>query len=208
MGSLAHKVGLLDLFVSLIRWGAVLRKAGDWKQAATAHALASQAFLEIGDKARSVIALADAGIDLAAVPDIPQAKEVLNTAISKTKGVEAREVAVLQRVVAKEGEGRMALAALLWSEGGQRGSAETVLGDACVRLEQLQADAASRSKAGAMKKQAADMATASASLKFSIDDDVPALDVSCFRFKNPVFLESLGWPKDLQEKVIKLETLR
>eukprot|EP00522_Entomoneis_paludosa_P008767 CAMPEP_0172447598 /NCGR_PEP_ID=MMETSP1065-20121228/6874_1 /TAXON_ID=265537 /ORGANISM="Amphiprora paludosa, Strain CCMP125" /LENGTH=406 /DNA_ID=CAMNT_0013198935 /DNA_START=45 /DNA_END=1268 /DNA_ORIENTATION=- len=189
-------------------WGAVLRKAGDWKQAATAHALASQAFLEIGDKARSVIALTDAGIDLAAVPDIPQAKEVLNTAISKTKGVEAREVAVLQRVVAKEGEGRMALAALLWSEGGQRGSAETVLGDACVRLEQLQADAASRSKAGAMKKQAADMATASASLKFSIDDDVPALDVSCFRFKNPVFLESLGWPKDLQEKVIKLETLR
>ena len=98
----------------------------------------------------------------------------------------------------------MALASLLWSEGaGQRAQAEKVLGDACVRLEQLQADAASKSKANKVQ-----LPVEQARLKFSIDDDIPALQVSCFRFKNPVFLDQLGWPKDLQEKVIKLETLK
>jgi len=183
-------------------WGTVLRRAGAYKEAATAHALASQAFSEIGDKGRAVISLTDSGIDLAAASDIPQAKQVLEKAISKTKGVEARDVALLQRVIAKEGEGRMALAALLWNEGGQRAQAETVMGDACVRLEQLQADAASVAKSKVV------ITEASPRLKFSIDDDSPALEVSCVRFKNPVFLDQLGWPKDLQEKVIKLETLR
>jgi hypothetical protein len=42
----------------------------------------------------------------------------------------------LQRVVAKDGEGRLALAALYWSDH-QKAQAETVLGDACVSLEQL-----------------------------------------------------------------------
>ena len=84
-------------------WGSVLRRAGQYKQAATAHALAAQAFGDIGDRARGVISLVDSGIDLAAANDVAQAKQVLENAISKTKGVEARDVALLQRVIAKEG---------------------------------------------------------------------------------------------------------
>jgi hypothetical protein len=52
------------------------------------------------------------------------------------------------------------------------------------------------------------VATATPQLRFSIDDDGPSMDVSCFRFKNPAFLNQLGWPEELQQKVIKLETLR
>ena len=183
-------------------WGSVLRQAGQWKEAATAHALAAQAFGEIGDRPRAAISLLDSGIDLAAAQDVAQATSVLENAIAKTKGIEARDVGVLQRVISKEGEGSMALAALLWNDSNQKPQAEKVLGEACVRLEQLQADAASKSKAKMPIPEETPR------LKFSIDDDMPALQVSCFRFKNPVFLDQLGWPKDLQDKVIKLETLR
>ena len=180
-------------------WGGMLRLAGQWEQAAAAHALAATAFDEIGDKARSVISLTDAGIDLAAAGNTGEAKSLLRKAIPKTKGIEARDVGLLQRVVAKEGEGRMALASLLWEEG-QRQEAETILGDACIRLDQLQADAAQR-KDGASQQPPA-------RLRFSIDDEIDALDMSCSKFKNPNFLTKLGWPEKLQKKVIKLETLR
>lgn len=162
------------------------------QQAATAHALASAAFDEIGDRARSVIALTDAGIDLAAAASttttttggtggdqaVKEAEAILRKAIKKTAGVEGRDVALLQRVIIKEGEGRMALAALLWSDG-QRGEAESVLGDACVRLDQLQA----QSDAVAMRKgssSAAVSATATpARLLFSIDDDEHGVGMLC-----------------------------
>ena len=179
-------------------WGSVLRQTGDWKQAEYAHLLAAEAFVEIGDKPRAAIARLDAGVDGAAAGEAVE--ESLRVAIEKTKGVEARDVALLQRVVAKEGEGRMALAALYW-DSGQRDKAEQILGDACIRLEQLQADAASR--------KPMILAPVDNRLKFSMDDDVAALDVSCYKFKNPKFLtETLGWPEGLQRKVIKLETLR
>ena len=182
-------------------WGSVLRKTGSWKQAALAHGLASQAFADIGDKARSVISLTDVGIDYAAAQDYKEAQEVLRKAIEITVGVESRDVPLLQRVLAKEGEGRMALAAILWRSPEDRQQAETVLGDACIRLEQLQAEGKSSSTS---KNPNTDNR-----LQFGIDDDgVSALEVSCSRFKNPVFLDQLGWPKNLQEKVIKLETLR
>jgi len=180
-------------------WGSMLRLTGQWQQAATAHALAATAFDEIGDKARSVISLTDAGIDLAAADKTNDAKSLLRKTIPKTKGIEASDVGLLQRVVAKEGEGRMALASLLWDEG-QRQEAETILGDACIRLDQLQADAARRKDGSSQQPPAR--------LRFSIDDEIDALDVSCSKFRNPKFLTKLGWPEKLQKKVIKLETLR
>jgi hypothetical protein len=64
------------------------------------------------------------------------AESTLAKGIAQTVGVEGRDVRLLQRVVAKDGEGRLALAALYWSDH-QKAQAETVLGDACVRLDQL-----------------------------------------------------------------------
>ena len=186
-------------------WGTVLRASGQYTKAGQAHALAAQAFAEIGDKARSAISLTDAGIDYAAADNIPEATTILRKAVGATPGVESRDVALLQRVIAKEGEGRLALAALLWNDKTQsdgKVQAEKVLGDACVRLEQMQAQAVGGGKA-------ATTGLPSTGLRFSIDDALPsATDVSCYRFKNPSFLDQLGWPEDLQKKVIKLETLR
>jgi len=189
-------------------WGTVLRCTGDYGRASSAHALAAQSFAEIGDKARSVISLLDAGIDAAAAGRVDDAIVTLQRAIAQTPGVSGNDVRLLQRVIAKEGEGRLALAALLWNsdtvkDGKQQ--AEKILGDACVRLEQMQAQQ-STNKA---PKSATTTAVVSTGLRFSIDDALPdAMDVSCYKFKNPVFLNQLGWPTELQKKVIKLETLR
>jgi len=214
--------------VNYDRWGDALRLASDtggnnWKEAATAHALAAAAFDQIGDPARSVIALTDAGIDLAAAaaasPNnkaaVTEAEAVLEKAIRQTKGIRSTDLDLLRRVVSKEGEGRMALAATLWSDG-QRNQAETVLGDACLRLDQLQAqlDAA----AAAQKKNkgttgVVDLIPAPR-LLCSIDDDVRGVGstsrtLDCSKFRNPQFAaETLGWPEGLQKKVTKLETLR
>ena len=194
-------------------WGTVLRKLGDAEQAATAHQLAAVAFSDIGDKARAVVSQLDAGIDLAAASSSNNSKKnnaeeairLLQQAIPKTKGVESRDVQLLQRTVAKEGEARMALAALLWSEG-QRSAAESALGEACLRLDQLQASAASDNKQTA---KVAETDKTYSRLLFSMDDDSPALDLTCSKFKNSEFLtERLGWPEALQKKVIKLEKLQ
>lgn len=180
-------------------WGAVLRTAGDYVGASTAHALSAGAFDDIGDKAGSVISWIDAGIDLAAADQVSEAESLLRKGIAKTPGVEGRDVALLQRVIAKEGEGRLALASLLWSDG-QRAEAETVLGDACIRLDQLQADAAQR--------KAPPLQNAPTALRFSIDDDSRPLEVSCARFKSSAFLDELGWSPTLQQKVSTLQNLR
>lgn len=183
-------------------WGASLRAAGKYKEAATAHALASQAFKDIGDRARSVIALLDSGIDLAASGNVEETKSVLTKAIKATTAVEGRDVALLQRVVAKEGEGRMALASVLWANN-ERAAAETQLSDACVRLEQLEADAQVRNAAANKDDvQVAD------GLKFSIDDQASVFDVTCSRFRNEKFLEeTVQWPMPLREKMTKLNNL-
>ena len=96
-----------------------------------------------------------------------------------------------------------------------KAKAEKILGDACVRLEQMQAQQAGKpsktvasSPTTTITTTGATM-TSSTGLQFSIDDTLPpAMDVSCYRFRNPAFLDQLGWPSDLQKKVIKLETLR
>ena len=186
-------------------WADSLRAAGDLQQAALAHALAASAFDSTGDRGRAVVSQIDAGIDLASVAtdksSTDEAVAVLQKAIAQTRGVEARDVTLLQRIIGKESEGRMALAALLWTTG-DRSTAETNLGEACIRLDQLQADAASRKDVVRTDPVAP--------LPFSIDDGsgVSPLDMSCPKFKNPTFLTNLGWSESLQKKVIKLETLR
>ena len=96
-----------------------------------------------------------------------------------------------------------AFEALLWNDrsagNGKAQDAEKLLGDACVRLEQMQAQGSAKGSGMAP----------STGLRFSMDDALPAaMDVSCYKFKNPAFLDQLGWPEELQRKVIKLETLR
>ena len=185
-------------------WGSVLRLAGKYDEAANAHALASQAFKEIGDRARSVIAKLDAGVDLAAGSKPDEAKAVLSKAIKLTTSVEGRDVALLQRVIAKEGEARMALASVLW-DSNDRAAAETEFSDACTRLEELEADAQARNAANS--KQAEPEQT-QAKLQFSIDDQATVFEVSCSRFRNDKFLEeTLQWPAPLRAKVDRLNNM-
>jgi tetratricopeptide (TPR) repeat protein len=200
-------------------WGDALRLSGQYAPAAEAHTLANIAFATIGDPARSVISRTDAGIDYAmeaaaaAAPSSDKtswqrAETVLRDAIRRAPGIESRDVSLLQRVIEKEGEGRMALAALLWSDN-QRNEAERVLGDACLRLDQLQDQKQSR-------KTGNDKVPTTATpmlpkLLYSIDDDERGVGgmMACYKFKNPQFLtEKLGWPEPLQRMVIKLETLQ
>ena len=115
--------------------------------------------------------------------------------------------------MSKEGEGRMALAATLWTENSKRPQAEKTMGDACLRLEQLQAqlDAAVAAAQKNSGKQPVSTASDAPRLLYSIDDDErgvgPLFD--CSKFRNPKFVkETLGWPESLQAKVTKLETLR
>ena len=185
-------------------WGMAQRGSGDYKKAAETHILASSAFKEIGDRARSVIAKLDAGIDLAATDEVQEAKQILEDAIKSTTTVEGRDVELLQRVIAKEGEARVALASVLWSSN-EKAAAESQLGEACSRLEQLQADAdereAAKIKSGIMP------AVKAKKLPYTIDDTV-GTECSCSRFKNDKFVtETLGWPEPLQAKVSKLTKL-
>jgi hypothetical protein len=195
-----------------------------------------------------VISSIDAGIDLAsAVPSSPPASssskrggggasakgnakgdtdtataegavQLLERAIGTTTGVEGRDVELLQRVIVKEGEGRMALAALLWSTG-QRQEAETVLGDACLRLDQLQAQldvavptaAKKLSTKTAAVGRSSDAAADEARLRYSIDDDLHEIGprLTCGRFRGAQFgVDKLGWSQSLQDKLNKLEALR
>ena len=185
-------------------YGMALRGAGDYKKAAEVHTLAALSFKDIGDRARSVISALDAGIDMAATNDVKEAKTMLESAIPMTTSVEGRDVELLQRVIAKEGEARVALASVLWSAN-EKAAAEAQLGEACSRLDQLQADAdareAARIKSGAMPPIKVKK------LPFTIDD-VVGTECSCSRFKNEKFLsDSLFWPESLQTKVMKLNNL-
>ena len=183
-------------------WGTSLRNAGLYDKAYEVHTLAADSFADIGDKSRSIISSLDAGIDLAAAGKTEAAKKVLNEAISSTTKAESRDVELLQRVIAKEGEARLALASILW-DNKERNAAEKQLGDACSRLEELEADAAARNARLGRKPE-----LAPARPKFSIDDGAGAFDISCSRFKNEKFLsETLQWPDSLRTKVMKLENL-
>lgn len=215
-------------------WGSSLLTCGQYRDAARLHTAASRAFDTVGDHGRAVISLLDAGIDMAAlVASLPSsssmndatitiqndAKKLLIKAIDQTTTVQGRDVALLQRVIATEGEARVALASILWSSpsttsssstGSSKQEAEAQLGQACLRLEQLDQDAMERNAkaAGAVSpSKGAPMATTNP--KYSIDDQAGALDVSCSRFKNDKFLaDTLQWPAPLRESVRKLITLQ
>ncbi|KAL3781057.1 hypothetical protein ACHAW5_002433 [Stephanodiscus triporus] len=134
-------------------WGMVDRVARNYDRASEIHGLAASAFDEIGDRPRSVICALDRGLDLASGLDavdyggggkrdeesLAKTRKALEDAISSTVDVEGRDVGLLQRVVAKEGEARVALSGILWNSD-SRGSAESQFGTACARLDELNAD--------------------------------------------------------------------
>lgn len=182
-------------------YGMALRLVGKLDQAQSIHTLASDYFDDIGDRARSVIAAFDAGIDAAATgkSNSDDAKVVLKTALKRIKTIEGRDIPLLQRVIAKEGEGRLVLASLYWTSG-EKPEAESQLGLACERLDQLEADAIARQKANPV--------IVPDRLKFNIDDGASALDISCSRLKNKDYqTERLEWPDGLQQKANKLYNL-
>ena len=120
-------------------WGMVQRVAANYNQAAEIHNLASNAFEEIGDKPRAVICRLDRGLDLAAGlkddtggGDVAKVSEILETAIKSTVDVSGRDVELLQRVVAKEGEARIALSGVLWNSK-EKAKAESMYGTACCK---------------------------------------------------------------------------
>ncbi len=160
--------------------------------------MASEAFKDIGDKAHSVISEIDAGIDLSTTTDYNAARRVLSEAIKKTTSVEGRDVELLQRVIAKEGEARVALASIMWGAG-DKIAAEDTFYEACSRLDQLEADYFAR--------QTAVKGIGNSDIRkpmippFSIDATVGAGDISCSKFKNDIYLaDRLKWPVPLQEK--------
>lgn len=112
--------------------GSAMRAAGDFSDAYKSHKLASESFENIGDHARAVISTLDAGIDLAAAGDISAAKQNLEPAIKSSIGVESRDVELLERVVAKESEARIALASILW-DNNEKQQAESNLGEVSER---------------------------------------------------------------------------
>jgi len=191
--------------------GIARRSAGDFKGAYDAHKLASDSFENIGDHARAVISLMDAGIDLAAIGDVSSASKVLEAAIKSSVGVESRDVDLLERVVAKEGEARISLASLYWANN-QKQKAETLLGDACVRLDQLESDSANRKSARKQSNNKSNEGAGRIQMKiedlgYGIDDVIPqGGEISCSRFKNEKFLDDVvRWPKQLKDQAKLLQ---
>lgn len=140
---------------------------------------------------------------MAASDNLEKAKTSLEKAIKSTTSAEGNDIELLQRVVAKEGEARIALASILWGSKDTKPEAEDMLFQACARMDQLQVDADAR-KALRVKKGLGPEPPAAKRLKYTIDDTVGP-EASCTRYKNQQFLsKTLLWPESLQEKVAKL----
>lgn len=192
-------------------YGMALRRNGQYEEAKAIHILTSDLFDAISDRSRAVISLLDAGIDAASAEASSSkdfgAKELLKKGVGYTTTAESRDVALLQRVVAKEGEARVVLAALEWTDPNDkslRNDAEKELSTACERLDQLEQDAMERGK----KKKSPTSTVVK--LRFNIDDYPGALETSCSRLtKNREFQsERLELPEVLQEKIQKLNQLK
>ena len=186
-----------------------LRLNGDYKEAARVHEMAADFFDDLGDRSHSVISGLDAGIDLAAAAtssgdtnDVKKATTALKSAIGRTTTVEGRDIKLLQRVITKEGEGRMALSSLLWTSG-SRQDAESQRGEACQRMDQLEADATRRGFKAPPKDQPVGR------LLFNIDDGVGPFDAECARYKNADYVTNkLEWPSALRQSLDKLNNLK
>ena len=193
-------------------YGMALRRNGQYEEAKSIHTLTSDLFDAISDRSRAVISLLDAGIDAASAEASSSkdfgAKALLKKGVGYTTTAESRDVSLLQRVVAKEGEARIVLAALEWTDANDkslRGDAEKELSTACERLDQLEQDALARGK----KKKPTEVSTVPV-LRFNIDDYPGALETSCSRLtKNRDFQsERLELPAVLQDKIEKLNQLK
>jgi len=190
-------------------WGMVNRVAQNYDKAAEIHRLAANAFEEIGDKPRSVICALDRGLDLASGLDsssdgesskkLATAKQTLEDAIQSDVNVGGRDVELLQRLVAKEGEARIALSGILWNSSNQnKGAAESQYGTACARLDELNADYRRREEERVRRGREPLVKPRGASLGYSMDDIVGAGEASCSRFKNEKFIEEkLVWNEGL-----------
>lgn len=195
-------------------YGMALRRNGQYKEAKAIHVLTSDLFDAISDRSRAVISLLDAGID-AACEESSSGKDsgalaLLKKGVGYTTTAESRDVALLQRVVAKEGEARVVLAALEWTDPNDkslRNDAEVQLSTACERLDQLEQDAIERGK---KKKDPSKLVSAVPKLRFNIDDYPGALETSCSRLtKNKEFQsDRLELPEVIQEKIQKLNQLK
>lgn len=213
-------------------WGMINRSLHMYNEAAEIHRLAALAFEEIGDNARSVICALDRGIDMASglAEDstnimgkdkgnnnagrkrLLMVKKVLENAISSDVDVGGRDVELLQRLVAKEGEARVVLAGVLWNlddSNGSKAAAESQFGTACTRLDELNADYRSRmGKTTASNNAKSTRLTGDGILGYSIDDIVWADEASCSRFKNDKFIEEkLVWNGGLRMLVKKFLSL-
>ena len=209
-------------------WGMVNRVAQQYNLAALIHGLASTAFDKIGDPPRSVICFLDKGIDMALDLDTVSSgggggsgggsnkghqlaivKDTLERAISSTVNVSGRDVELLQRVVAKEGEARIVLSGILWNTNNSKSAAESQYGTACSRLDELNADYNQRRRGGPESSTTLVIKLSrGASLGYSIDDIVGADMASCSRFKNEKFVqEKLVWSDGLRSAVNKFLTL-
>ena len=193
-------------------YGMALRRNGQYEEAKSIHTLTSDLFDAISDRSRAVISLLDAGIDAASAEASSSkdygAKALLKKGVGYTTTAESRDVSLLQRVVAKEGEARIVLAALEWTDANDkslRGDAEKELSTACERLDQLEQDALARGK----KKKPTEAPSVPV-LRFNIDDYPGALETSCSRLtKNRDFQsERLELPAVLQDKIEKLNQLK
>mmetsp|Transcript_27578 Transcript_27578/g.45232 ORF Transcript_27578/g.45232 Transcript_27578/m.45232 type:complete len:201 (-) Transcript_27578:83-685(-) len=197
----------------------VNRVAQNYDKAAEIHRLAANAFEEIGDKPRSVICALDRGLDLASGLDsssdgesskkLATAKQTLEDAIQSDVNVGGRDVELLQRLVAKEGEARIALSGILWNSSNQnKGAAESQYGTACARLDELNSDYNAREEERVKSGRSLPIKPRGASLGYSMGDIVGAEEASCSRFKNEKFIEEkLVWNEGLQRMVKKFLTL-
>jgi hypothetical protein len=213
-------------------WGMVNRVAKQYSQAALIHGLASTAFYDIGDEPRSVICFLDKGIDMALGfesvsssgggvgggsgsnegQQLAIVRDTLERAISSTVNVSGRDVELLQRLVAKEGEARIVLSGILWNTNNSKNAAELQYGTACSRLDELNADYNQRTRSGGGGPESSTTlvmkSPRGASLGYSIDDIVGADMASCSRFKNEKFVqEKLVWSEGLRSAVNKFLTL-
>ncbi len=176
-------------------WALVLRVAEDYNKAAEIHQLAAEAFDEIGDKAHSSISWVDAALDTS---NSNLLKTVLAVKFDKSV-VEGRDSEMVQRVLAKESEANMALAALFWNAG-ERSPAEEQLQNACSRLGKVQQV---MSKVNNAKEKEEDAAR----LAYSIDDHPVLLD--CSEYRNDDLLKTkLDWPESLRSKMGQLQKVR
>jgi hypothetical protein len=120
-------------------------------------------------------------------------------------------VNLLQRFIIKEGEAGVALVALLWNDN-QKPEAEQVLGNTCLRLEQLQQKIIEKQKSAKKTEVVVNTSENMALPKLldSIDDDEHNIgQLDCGQFRNPSSVrDTLGWTLALQDKVHKLQTLQ